>query len=298
MSTPASYDRVLALLKRLSPVFPSTDSDKAVGKELASIALAIATATDPLDDVLDESFPDTADALLDRWEAITRVPSRSGADLDARRALVLAVMRRAAGTRLDQLAALLSGPLDLAVDDITFVETYRQTIDDALTEDSGEIDLAIPCASYLGREWPNEVDDRGVRVLIDGSSDAVTYTLTSPSGTVWDVSTGTVLDGGWVETRSAFLGEKAGGLWLLTADGLSGTLSSWKLLVSNTIDSAQIYNFHVRRDPDLPGTPDLAEAQRLFRRSALAHMLSKVYETDIAICDDPHSLCDRDLVGA
>jgi len=75
-------------------------------------------------------------------------------------------------------------------------------------------------------------------------------------------------------------------------------LTEFRLLVSNDVDSGQIYNFFVLRDPTLPGTADLVEAQRQFNRTALANMRAFVIETLSLTHGDSHSLMGRDPMGA
>lgn len=301
MTAPASLSRIKAALRRISPVWPSTATDTSVGKELDSIATAIGTAADPLDDALDEVFPDTTDQLIDRWEAVTRVPTRTTDALATRRTRVLSVFRRLSGPRLDQLEAMLAGPLDLNTDDILFVEPLRQFIEDALTvTDTTDYALtSTPTYVQLGRPWPGVVDDTGVTIYLERNNAVGTpdFTLTSPAGTVWVIPfSGT---SGTYSTRTDFLGEAAGGRWTLTAStaGAATSLIETHLLVSNDIDAAQIYNFFALRDADLAGTPDITEAQRLFHRTALGHMNAHVIERLEHIVDDTHSKCDREPVG-
>lgn len=301
MTAPASLSRIKAALRRISPVWPSTATDTSVGKELDSIATAIGTAADPLDDALDEVFPDTTDQLIDRWEAVMRVPTRTTDAPATRRTRVLSVLRRLSGPRLDQLEAMLAGPFDLNTDDILFVEPLRQFIEDALTV-TDTTDYALtssPTYLHLGKPWPGVVDDTGVTIYLerDNMIGSPVFTLTSPAGTVWAIPF--VDTGGTYSTRTTFLGERAGGDWILTASTPGGATSliETRLTVSNSIDSPQIYNFFALRDADLAGTPDLVEAQRLFHRTALGHMNAHVIERLEHIVDDTHSKCDREPVG-
>ena len=59
-----------------------------------------------------------------------------------------------------------------------------------------------------------------------------------------------------------------------------------------------IYRFYVYRDPSLPGTYTVADAQAPLDRLSHSHTKGKVIESTAMICDDPYSLCDRDLIGA
>ncbi len=294
-----SLARVKAALRRLSPPWPSTETDTSVGKELDSIALAVSMGADPLDTALDETFPDTTEELIDRWELVTRNPVRTTDDIDTRRARVLAVLRRTAGPRLDQLEAMLAAPFDLAVEDIIFYEQTREMIEDGITE-TDTTTYAItgsPTEIVMGEHWPGVIDDTGVRIYVAISAVGTpTMTLTSPVGTVWDIPVDATT--GWYETRTAFLGEVAGGTWLVTAsNGSSVNITELRLLVSNDVDSAQIYNFFAYRDPTLAGDADIREAQRLFHRTTLAHMNAHVIQSIGFTVDDEYSLVDRDPVG-
>lgn len=60
----------------------------------------------------------------------------------------------------------------------------------------------------------------------------------------------------------------------------------------------EIFRFFIFRDPTEPGTYDLAGAQELVDQIKPSHTLGHVVESIDFLCDDPHSLCDRDLLGA
>jgi uncharacterized protein YmfQ (DUF2313 family) len=62
-------------------------------------------------------------------------------------------------------------------------------------------------------------------------------------------------------------------------------------------DDRAIYNFYILRSPLLPGTFDLAAAQTEADRMRHAHTRVRVIRTRSFRCDDPNSLCDRDLLG-
>ncbi len=62
-------------------------------------------------------------------------------------------------------------------------------------------------------------------------------------------------------------------------------------------DARAIYNFYIWRDPSLPGDYDLAGAQAIVDDMKPAHTRGRVIESTSFICDDPFSLCDRDLLG-
>lgn len=308
MPAPTSYARVLALLERLSPVWPSTATDKLVGKELGVIATALGHAADVLDTLLDETFPDTTDQLITRWEKVCRVPSRPADSLAVRRARVLAVLRRTSGPRLEQLGKMLEGPFDLDENDIVFVETTRQMIEEAIRyEFTVPFTLAVGTHNLLAaRPWPGLVDSFGVQLTIASNGDNFTVTITSPSGTSWPLFGGDSLsvwgyDGSEMSYRNAvdFEGEPAGGTWTITIvrAGSSLDIETLQLLVSNTIDSAQIYRFFALRDYSLAGSPDITEGERLFRRTALGHMESHAIWRLEAVCDDDYTRCDREPCG-
>jgi hypothetical protein len=60
----------------------------------------------------------------------------------------------------------------------------------------------------------------------------------------------------------------------------------------------EIYRFFIYRDPTLPGAYQLDAAQALVDQIKPSHTEGYVIESINLLCDDPHSLCDRDLLGA
>lgn len=183
--------------------------------------------------------------------------------------------------------------------DIELIEADRSDTENMLLYDTGAISVNSNSVLTVERYWPGKVDATGVRVkLTMGAVDTTTGTLTSPYGTTWSFPITTTSETTY-ENRTAFLNEPAGGRWTLTVAeaGALSTTTRFKLLVSNNVDSGQIYNFFAFRDPVLPGTPDISEAQRLFSRSALGHMTSYVVQSIAFLCDSPYSLMDRDPLG-
>jgi uncharacterized protein YmfQ (DUF2313 family) len=63
-------------------------------------------------------------------------------------------------------------------------------------------------------------------------------------------------------------------------------------------DCREIYRFFIYRDPTLPGSYFLASAQAQVERMQPSHTAGTVIESINLLCDDPHSLCDRDVLGA
>jgi len=63
-------------------------------------------------------------------------------------------------------------------------------------------------------------------------------------------------------------------------------------------DDREIFRFFVYRDPTLPGTYFLSSAQQHIDAMKPDHTVGYVIESINFLCDDPHSLCDRDLLGA
>ncbi len=59
----------------------------------------------------------------------------------------------------------------------------------------------------------------------------------------------------------------------------------------------EIYRFFVHRDPALPGTPDIEAAQVVLDEISHSHTKGVIGESISFKCDDPESLCDRDLLG-
>lgn len=62
-------------------------------------------------------------------------------------------------------------------------------------------------------------------------------------------------------------------------------------------DDRSIYLFHVYRNPALTGTADIEAAQAVLDTVAQSHTLGRVCESVALRCDNPDSLCDRDLLG-
>lgn len=292
--------RIKAALRRLSPSWPSTEPDTSVGKEIDSIAASYTPVADLLDEVIEELFPDGTTKLVARWEKIARQLARPGDTIDMRRERIQAVLRRLSGPRLDQLAKMLSGPFDLSVDDIIFVEPLRSMIEDGMTQTNVSTWAlsASPTLIKMGLPWPGVIDDFGVRLYIatDNPLDQPTIVVRSPNGTTWTIL---FVANGWYVADTLFVGERAGGHWSLTATTAGGptSITELRLLVSNDVDSAQIYNFFALRDASLPGTPDIATSQRLFAHTALGHNNAQVIERAAFIVGDPHSLCGREPVG-
>lgn len=299
MTLPASSSRVRALLRRLSPVWPSTDPDTSVGKELDTTADTLALVADPLDGALDEVFPDTTTQLASRWEKIAKLVTREDVDIATRRIAIQSVLRRVNGPRIDQLGPMLAGPFDLDVNDIVFMEQLRSTIETALTvtDSTSRTITTTPTPIYFSTPWPGLVDDLGVKVTTVASAHvSCLMTITSPSGKSHGVG---FFGSTTFEIRDFFTGEPAAGTWTFAISTDSGTvtLSSLSVRVSNDVDSAQIYTFFALRDAALAGSPNIAQAQQLFAHTAMGHNVSLVIERAECIVDDPHSLCDREPVG-
>lgn len=62
-------------------------------------------------------------------------------------------------------------------------------------------------------------------------------------------------------------------------------------------DDREIFRFFIYRNPALPGTYFLASAQTLVDKIKPSHTIGTVIESISFLCDDPLSLCDRDLLG-
>lgn len=63
-------------------------------------------------------------------------------------------------------------------------------------------------------------------------------------------------------------------------------------------DAREIFKFFIYRNPALPGTYFLDSAQALVDQIKPSHTQGTVIESIDFLCDDPFSLCDRDLLGA
>jgi hypothetical protein len=62
-------------------------------------------------------------------------------------------------------------------------------------------------------------------------------------------------------------------------------------------DERLVYQFYVYRNPALAGTPDIDAAQVELDLISHSHTNGFVVESISMLCDDPESLCDRDLLG-
>lgn len=62
-------------------------------------------------------------------------------------------------------------------------------------------------------------------------------------------------------------------------------------------DDDEIFKFFIYRDPSLPGTPNIDEAQEVVDRMKPAHTEGFIIESINFLCDDANNLCDRDLLG-
>jgi Uncharacterised protein conserved in bacteria (DUF2313) len=63
-------------------------------------------------------------------------------------------------------------------------------------------------------------------------------------------------------------------------------------------DDREIFRFFIYRDPSLPGDYFLESAQAQVDKIKPSHTKGHVIESIDFLCDDPFSLCDRDLLGA
>lgn len=63
-------------------------------------------------------------------------------------------------------------------------------------------------------------------------------------------------------------------------------------------DVREIYRFFVYRDPTVVGDYYVDSAQALVDQIQPSHTIGTVIESIDFLCDDPYSLCDRDLLGA
>ena len=63
-------------------------------------------------------------------------------------------------------------------------------------------------------------------------------------------------------------------------------------------DQREIFRFFIYRNPALGGTHDLGAAQALVDDIKPSHTQGHVGLSINFLCDDPNSLCDRDLLGA
>jgi hypothetical protein len=69
-------------------------------------------------------------------------------------------------------------------------------------------------------------------------------------------------------------------------------------LAASMGDAREIFRFFIYRDPSEPGAYYLDSAQELVDQIKPSHTAGHVIESIDFLCDDPGSLCDRDLIGA
>lgn len=62
-------------------------------------------------------------------------------------------------------------------------------------------------------------------------------------------------------------------------------------------DDREIFRFFIYRDPTLPGDYFVAAAQDLVDTIKASHTAGHVIESVSFLCDDPYSLCDRDVLA-
>lgn len=63
-------------------------------------------------------------------------------------------------------------------------------------------------------------------------------------------------------------------------------------------DVREVFRFFAYRDPSEPGAYDIDGAQDLIDQIKPSHTIGHAIESIDFLCDDPYSLCDRDLLGA
>lgn len=304
MTAPLSLSRVYAAAKRLMPVGLSAWADDAseILRELSVISWVTARVADRVEAIFVECFPDSAVETLDRWERLFQTAVRTADSLDARRARLIATMGRVAGNTIAQLSDLLAPLFGVDSSQVQWIEVVRSQIDSTLTETWNEgADLSFtPTVTFqLGRPWPGNVDELGVRLLVDIDSLAgQSVALTSPSGTTWAFTLDAIAPS-FISNRNLFLGEPAAGMWTVSvSDPTESTvLSSVQLMVSNDVDAAQIYKLRAFADPSLAPNADLVSSLRILRKTAVAHVWSLVCQQLAIVCDSSYGRCDRDPVG-
>jgi len=62
-------------------------------------------------------------------------------------------------------------------------------------------------------------------------------------------------------------------------------------------DERQVYQFYLYRDPGLPGSYSVDNADALLEEFVHSHTRGQTIESTCFLCDSPTSLCDRDLLG-
>lgn len=304
MTAPSSLARVYAAAKRLMPrgLAAWEDDASAVLRELATVAWTMARATDRVEAMFDELFPDSATETLDRWERLFGIAVRPADSIETRQTRLIATMGRVAGNTLDQLSLLLAPLLGIDASQMQWVEVLRTQIDAALTETTGAIADAVTTSGVtyvMGRPWPGVVDGLGISVYLNLSGlNGQQVTVTHPDGTAWTFAPSSA--NGWTSNRVLFAGKPAAGRWKVSvrASLVASVLSEARLMVSNDVDAAQIYSLRLFADPAVAMTPDLSESMRVLKKTAVAHVLSLVTQQRAIFFDTPLGRHDRDPVGS
>jgi hypothetical protein len=311
MAPPLSFDRVLNALRRFWPKWPALDA-YGVWEEAQAIATVVGRVVDRFDAMKAELFPDSAVETLDRLEAIWRIATRPTDSTATRQARVAAAVGRINGSTPAQLRELLAPAFAFVnPNDVVLVEMLRADVEKAMTareEYGGAAGIFVADGQsllwHVPAAWPGKVDDVGVALAIDYDCPAtIDGTVTHGDGTSWTVTFDdqNVRAVNKKRKRATFVGKRAAGPWTVRVDvngGDPARIYAVELMVSNDEDSRQIFHFYAARDPNLAGTGDFVEGQRLFATTAHAHYRSRVCERTTVIVNDSRSLCDRDVIGS
>jgi hypothetical protein len=300
----------MTALRAVWPAWPVFDAH-GVADEAALMGTLLGRVVDRVDALEDELWPDGATADIERWERNWRVPVRPADDAAKRRARLLSVIGRIPGSTPAQVRQLLASAFDLAEEDVLLLEMLRSEVEKAMTareEFGGASGLFLASGEsliwHVPAAWPGTVDDVGVALTLDYETESfLVATVTHADGTSW-------VEPSYLNQfrapatrrkRGVFSGRRAAGGWTVRLDNVGGDdaiVWAVELMVSNDEDSRQIYHVYAVRDPNLAGTPDLVEAHRLFATTVHAHSRRYVCERTTIRCDEPRSLCDRDVIGS
>lgn len=109
------------------------------------------------------------------------------------------------------------------------------------------------------------------------------------------------IDGPWtlrIGPKAIDAGVKWCGLFLTAGTGsaatVAGSIVDWEEWRAWVPAARAVFQWFIYRDPLLPGVADIEGAQLVIDKMKPAHTDGNVIESLIAICDDLHSVCDRE----
>lgn len=172
-------------------------------------------------------------------------------------------------------------------------KAWRRVLDDLLST------VLLACADELAR-----LEARAIALLEEVEPDSTTELLAEHEREIDLPSTGTTEErrGRVVARHVARQGFRpadfVSALEPLLGAGAVAIIERTAAEAAAMSDAREIFRFFVYRNPALPGSYFLDSAQSLIDRIKPSHTIGYVIESTDLLCDDPFSLCDRDILGA